>query len=101
MRARYVTHPDNLTTIGNWIASRLPHWDIKRDPWPSSNGDLIVRVFGLKPLFRFVIFDWTHMTINGRRHVNLTVMGFRLYDGLQRELKYGKYAKANQPSKGR
>lgn len=60
MRASYVNRDEMLTSFGQWIAARLPHVDVAKGVWGNPN-NLIVRVFGVKPLYRFCIFDYTRM----------------------------------------
>jgi len=75
MRASYVNGPEHLTKTGNWIAARLPHGHAGK-PWPwVEDCPYIVRVYGLKPLYRQCIFEFWHSP----KFTSLTVLGWSVF----------------------
>lgn len=78
MRASYVVSDEYLTPFGQWLAARMPHWDIAKPAWPRDPNSSIFRIFGLKPLYRYCIFDYTRAYGASR----LSIFGVRLYGRL-------------------
>lgn len=50
-----------------WAMDRRPHFDIKRNPWGRNDSDLIVRLYGLRPLNRLCLIDYTRARFSSAR----------------------------------
>jgi hypothetical protein len=71
-----------MRKIIRWISERWPHLDIKRNPWGRNESDLIVRLYGLRPLNRLCLIDYTRARFSSARPSwsRLRVLGWTVFE---------------------
>ncbi len=81
MRASYVVPDEHLTGIGRWIAARLPHVQKGKPAWWFDPKSVVFRIYGLRPLYRCCIFDFTTANSGVGRWWRIELFGLRLTYG--------------------